>query len=92
LLDVLSAHRATPATGALLATLLGAGGDELEAAGRAGGDPDAAEQMQGWLVGRERRGPGLSAGSGRIGSASGLQSWETLGEAREHEDHQQDAE
>ena len=73
-LGVLSADRATPAAGALLATLLGAGGGELETAGRAGGDPDAAEQMHGWLLGRD--GGGRYCRLGRVGSGlhQGLQS------------------
>jgi hypothetical protein len=38
------------AAGALLATLLGASGGELEPAGGAGGDPEAGEQVQGRRV------------------------------------------
>jgi hypothetical protein len=74
------ADRAAPAGCPALATLLGAGRDELEPAGGAAGDPDAAQQVQGWLgtlVGRVglRVHPGTSSrGSwcprpGRVNSA-----------------------
>jgi hypothetical protein len=61
----LSADRASPAAGALLATLLGAGGGELVAAGGTGGDPDAAEQVHGWLLARDGWGRGCRPGPRR---------------------------
>src|SRR5512132_772225 len=46
---VLVADRAQPAAGAALAAGLAAGAGQLPAAGRAAGDPDAAQQVQGRL-------------------------------------------
>ena len=46
---VLVADRATPVSGSPLAALLGAGGAQREPAGGTGRDPDAAQQVQGWL-------------------------------------------
>jgi hypothetical protein len=43
---VVATDRARPAAGPAFDPLLGAGGGELVAAGWAGGDPDAAEQVQ----------------------------------------------
>jgi hypothetical protein len=60
----LVANRAASAGGPALATLLGTAGGELPAAGRAAGDPDAAQQVQGRL--RMLVGP-----VGLIASASG---------------------
>jgi hypothetical protein len=70
---VLAADRATPKAGPLLATLLGASGGELEATAGAGGDPDAAEQMQGRLLGTSApaRAPTRRQGDGRVKGAAG---------------------
>jgi hypothetical protein len=74
LTNAASADRARPAAGTLLATLLGLGSGELEAAGRAGGDPDAAEQMQSGLLGRDGWGRGCRLGRVGSGLHQGLQS------------------
>jgi hypothetical protein len=68
---VSSADRADPREGSPLDPLLGAGGGELVAAGWAGGDPDAAEQVESW----RRDGAGVAFSTSPDGWAQVWPGW-----------------